>query len=414
MTMRIRVDSERLKQDFDALAAVGATPAGGVERTALTPAHLEARAWFLGRAADAGLETSVDAAGNHSAILRGPPGTPTLLLGSHLDSVPNGGRYDGARGVLAALEVLRVVQEAGLELLVTFEAIDFTDEEGALVGLLGSFAVAGTLDTRMLAAPRGGREALLAGLTRAGLDEARLADAQREPGSLTGYLELHIEQGPVLEQAGVQIGVVTAIVGSRSFELAFDGTAAHAGTTPMRARRDAGVGAAAYVGRVHATVTREFDGCVATVGRIELEPGAFNVVPGRARVSLEFRAGSSDELDRLERRLLDEAGAVARAHGLGLDVRPVGRWQPTPLDTTVRAAVPDAARDLGLSTLELPSGAGHDAQALAHITRSGMIFVPSTGGLSHQPHEHTPWKDCVNGANVLLHAAVELGLRGAT
>src|SRR5206468_2316467 len=228
-----------------------------------------------------------------------------------------------------------------------------------------------------------------------GLDEARLADARREPGSLMGYLELHIEQGPVLEQAGVQIGVVAAIVGSRSFELAFDGTASHAGTTPMHARRDAGLGAATYVERVYETVTGEFAGCVATVGRIELEPGAFNVVPGRARVSLEFRAGSNDELERLEQRLLDEAGAVAREHSLGLDVRPVGRWQPTPLDATVRVAIAGAAGRLGLSTLELPSGAGHDAQALAQVTPSGMIFVPSTGGLSHQPREHTPWEDCV-------------------
>ena len=412
--MKIRVDAERLRRDFDALAAIGSTLADGVERIALTPAHLEARAWFLHRAADAGLDTSVDAAGNHSAILRGAPGAQTLLLGSHLDTVPNGGRYDGALGVVAALEVLRAVQEARLELPVTLEAIDFTDEEGALVGLLGSFAVAGTLDARMLAAPRGGREALVAGLARAGLDEARLADARREPGSLMGYLELHIEQGPVLEQAGFQIGVVAAIVGSRSFELAFDGTASHAGTTPMHARRDAGLGAATYVERVYETVTGEFAGCVATVGRIELEPGAFNVVPGRARVSLEFRAGSNDELERLEQRLLDEAGAVAREHSLGLDVRPVGRWQPTPLDATVRVAIAGAAGRLGLSTLELPSGAGHDAQALAQVTPSGMIFVPSTGGLSHQPREHTPWEDCVNGANVLLHAALELALRRGT
>ena len=410
--MTLRVDADRLLRDFDALAAIGGTADGGVERLALTPAHLEARAWFLRRAAEAGLETSIDAAGNHSAILRGPsPAAPTLLLGSHLDSVRNGGRYDGALGVVAALEVLRVVKEQRLELPFSLEAIDFTDEEGTLVGLLGSLAVVGALDAGALAAPRGGREALVAGLARAGLDEGGLAGARRDPRAIAAYLELHIEQGPVLERTGVQIGIVTTIVGSRSFELVFGGVAAHAGTTPMHARRDAGLGAATFIERAHATVTNDFPGCVATVGRIELEPGDFNVVPGRARIALEFRAASTPELDRLERRLLDEAHAVADRHGLELHSQQVGGWEPTPLDSSVRATIAAAAGPLGLSTLELASGAGHDAQALAQVTRAGMIFVPSRGGVSHQPGELTRWEDCVNGANVLLHAALELALK---
>jgi N-carbamoyl-L-amino-acid hydrolase len=409
----VLVDADRLRRDFEALAAIGATEAGGVERTALSQTHLEARAWFLERAVEAGLETAVDPAGNHSAIVpTAPPDAPVLLLGSHLDSVPNGGRYDGALGVLAALEVLRVVDEERLELPVALEAIDFTDEEGTLVGLLGSLALAGVLDDEMLRAPRGGREALLAALARAGLVEARLGDASRDPGTLAGYLELHIEQGPVLERAGAQIGIVTAIVGSRSFELDFAGAAAHAGTTPMDTRRDAALGAAVFVETVHRTVTAEFSGCVATVGRLELEPGAFNVVPGRARLAVEFRATSSVELDRLEERLLQEAERIAAARALGLAVRPVGRWEPTSLDASAQKAIANAAAGLGLEALELPSGAGHDAQALAPITPAGMIFVPSKAGVSHSPEEHTKWTDCVNGANVLLRAALELALRG--
>jgi beta-ureidopropionase / N-carbamoyl-L-amino-acid hydrolase len=408
----IRVDPDRLRRDFDALAAIGATADGGVDRIALSPAHLEARAWFLQRAADAGLATAVDAAGNHSAVLHGPSAdAPKLLLGSHLDSVPNGGRYDGALGVVAALEVLRVVKEEGLELPYALEAIDFTDEEGTLVGLLGSRALAGDLDREALTAPRGGRAALLAALARAGLDEMHLADARRGPGSTAGYLELHIEQGPLLERARAQIGIVTAIVGSRSFELVFEGVAAHAGTTPMDARRDAAFGAAAFTASVRGTVADVSPGAVATVGRIELEPGVFNVVPGRARVALEFRASSSTELDRLEERLLDGAAAVAAGAGLRLEVEPVGRWEPTPLDASARRAITAAAAGLGLNAIELPSGAGHDAQALAAIAPAGMIFVPSAHGISHQPQEHTPWGDCVNGANVLLHAALELSLR---
>ncbi len=413
--MTIHIDADRLRSDFDELAAIGGTAEGGVERLALSPAHLEARRWFLRRAAAAGLGTSIDAAGNHSAILRSAsPDARTFLLGSHLDSVPNGGRFDGALGVVAALEVLRTVKEHRLDLPVTLEAIDFTDEEGTLVGLLGSLAVAGVLDAEALAAPRGGRDALLAGLASAGLKEARLGEARRDPRTLAGYLELHIEQGPVLERARVEIGVVRAIVGSRSLELVFEGASAHAGTTPMAARRDAGLGAARFVDRVHDAVTSGFPGAVATVGHVELEPGAFNVVPGSARVLLEFRAGSAAELDRLEQRLLHEARAVATAQRLDLRVQAVGRWEPSPLDASARAAITAAAASLGLSSIELPSGAGHDAQALAQVTRAGMVFVPSVGGVSHQPGELTHWQDCVNGANALLHSTVRLALEAPT
>ncbi|HZR95600.1 MAG TPA: Zn-dependent hydrolase [Gaiellaceae bacterium] len=391
------VDEARLRADFDALARIGATPGGGVHRPALGPAHLEARRWFLERARDAGLDTSVDAAGNHSALLR--RGDRTVLLGSHLDSVPDGGRYDGALGVVAALEVLRTVADARLDLPVTLEAIDFTDEEGTLVGLLGSLALAGALDDDALAAPRGGREELTAALAAAGLDEPRLRDARRDPTSLAGYVELHIEQGPSLDAAGAEIGLVTAIVGARSFRVAFDGVAAHAGTTPMAGRRDAAVAAAAFVTHVRGVVTAEFPGAVATVGSIELEPGAFNVIPGRAVVGLEFRASDAVTLDALETRLL--AGVDAR-------VEPVGRWEPTELSPRIRDAAREAATSLGLRAVELPSGAGHDAQALASVTDSGMIFVPSDGGLSHSPREHTPWERCVDGANVLLRTALAL------
>src|SRR5256714_12419437 len=253
-----------MREDFDAVAAIGATPAGGVDRPSLGEAHLAARAWFLDRAATAGLVTRVDRAGNHSAIL--PAAGPTLLLGSHLDSVPNGGRDDGALGVVAALHVLLAGRASGVQLPVTLEAIDFTDEEGTLVGLLGSEALAGALTPEVLRSPRGGREALLAGLERAGLNEEELASARRDPASLAGYLELHIEQGPLLEHARAQIGLVTGIVGARSFSLVFRGLSGHAGTTPMNARRDAGLAAAAFAVAANELVVRDFPRSVATVG----------------------------------------------------------------------------------------------------------------------------------------------------
>jgi N-carbamoyl-L-amino-acid hydrolase len=404
----MHVDAGRMREDFDALAAIGATPEGGVSRPSLGEAHLEARRWFLARAGAYGLATRVDAAGNHSAVL--PADGPTLLLGSHLDSVRNGGRYDGALGVVAALHALLALRRA--ELPFALEAIDFTDEEGTLVGLLGSEALAGVLRPETLARPRGGREALLAGLDRAGLSEQRLVDARRDPASLAGYLELHIEQGPRLERAGAQIGAVTAIVGARSHSLRFVGAAAHAGTTPMDVRRDAGAGAAAFAARVPELV-RGFPEAVATVGDLRLSPGAYNVVPGAAWLALECRALDGAELDRLEAALLDAARGEAAARGLGLEVESVGRWEPTPLDADLTGVVERAAAELGLSSMRLSSGAGHDAQALARVTAAGMIFVPSVDGVSHEARELTPWEDCVNGANVLCRAVLELAHRRA-
>jgi len=407
--MVLRIDSDRMRADFETLAEIGATQDGGVERTTFSEAHLAARAWFRDRGLDAGLDVRVDQAANHSAVLPARrPGAPTLLLGSHLDSVSRGGRYDGALGVVCALEVLRVAKEAGLDLPVTLEAIDFTDEEGTLIGTLGSCAVAGQLTPELLAAPRGGRELLVAEFARMGLTEVGIRAARRESKTLAGYLELHIEQGPVLERAMTDIGIVTGITGASSFHVIFDGDARHAGTTPMDARRDAALGAAAFVLGVRETVTRAFPGCVATVGSIATEPGSFNVIPGRARLRLECRSLDAAELDSLESALSDAARGAADEFGLAVTVEPVGRWDPSPTAEGVRTAIAAAAADLGLTTLEMPSGAGHDAQSLSAITPSGMVFVPSIGGISHDPSERTAWEDCVNGANVLLGATMLL------
>jgi N-carbamoyl-L-amino-acid hydrolase len=410
-----RVDAGRMREDFEALSKIGATPEGGVSRPTFTDAHFAARKWLLARAEAAGLEAHIDAAGNHSAVLRThrTRDARVMMLGSHLDSVPNGGRYDGALGVLAALHVLLAVKQAGVELPFALEAIDFTDEEGTLVGLLGSKAIAGTLAAGALESPRGGREALVAGLERAGLREETLADAHRDPQSLAGYLELHIEQGVRLEREGVQIGVVTAIVGSRSFRIVLHGVGGHAGTTPMEGRRDAAVAAARIILAVREIVVRDFSGCVATIGDVRVEPGAFNVVPGLARLALEFRSQDEGELDAIESALLARARVEAEEGGIGIDINPVGRWQPIGLDPEVTNTIERAATALGLRTKRLASGAGHDAQALAEVTPSGMIFVPSVGGVSHDPRELTRWEDAVNGANVLLGTVYELACRGA-
>jgi beta-ureidopropionase / N-carbamoyl-L-amino-acid hydrolase len=408
----LRVNEERLREDLVALGEIGWDPELGLARTTFSPAHCAARAWFLERARAAGLQTRVDPAANHSAILPGPSDSRTVLMGSHLDSVPGGGRYDGALGVLCGLEVVRAVKDAGLELPVSLEAIDFTDEEGTLVGTLGSWALAGALTPEILATPRSGRERLLSELTRMGLSEQGLRAARRDPQSLAAYLELHVEQGPVLERQGVDIGVVTGIRGNMSFEVTLTGEARHAGTTPLSARRDAGRGAMLAAQAVWDVTAGEFPECVANVGDVQFEPGAFNVVPGRARVGFECRSVDPDELDRLAARILDRISAVADKCRLDAEIRRAGHWPPAATSPDVRAAIRGAAEALTLSWMEMPSGAGHDAQVLAKVVPAGMLFVPSAGGISHEPSEHTQWSDCVNGANVLLGAVLALAAGG--
>ncbi|MGH2593925.1 MAG: Zn-dependent hydrolase [Anaerolineae bacterium] len=409
--MPFLIDPNRFKEDFDALAQIGSTGDGGVNRPALSESHLEARRWFLARAAEAGLETRIDSAGNHSAILRSPdPHAQTLLLGSHTDSVPNGGRFDGALGVLAALEVVRMLKDAGLILPVHLEAIDFTDEEGTLVGLLGSSAIAGQLSAEALKSSHGGRAALEADLARAGLTEAGLLSARRDPRSCAGYLELHIEQGPRLVDDGLAIGIVTGIVGIRSFRLAYRGQANHAGTTPMEMRRDASLGASAFVLAARDLVLGDFakHGCVVNVGQMNFKPGAFNVIPGIAEFSLEFRAPEAKQLVELESALLKLAETAGGQYGLTLDVEAAGSCAPRPMSGRAQAAIAAAAESLGLPHTSLASGAGHDAQSLAALTDAGMIFVPSHEGISHSPLEFTEWRDCVDGANTLLRATLTM------
>ncbi|MGH2850080.1 MAG: hydantoinase/carbamoylase family amidase, partial [Solirubrobacteraceae bacterium] len=226
--------------------------------------------------------------------------------------------------------------------------------------------------------------------------------------TLAGYLELHIEQGPVLERAEMDIGVVTAIVGSRCFTLRFVGEAGHSGTTPMDARRDAGLAASAFALAANELVVGEFPGSVVTVGEMRFEPGAHNVIPGVVTVRLDFRSAELPTLDELERVMLERARDEAAARGVDVEVRGAGRWTPAPCAPGVVDAVERSAQRLALRAMRMASGAGHDAQALAEVTPAGMVFVPSIGGRSHDPSEHTPWQSCVNGANVLLGAALEL------
>lgn len=413
----LRINAKRLIDDLNALAQIGRVPpeeGGGIDRRPFSPAERGARRFFESRAREAGLEVSVDGAANLSACLRSANATQTILTGSHLDSVPHGGPYDGALGVIAALEALRTIGETGIALNYDLEAIAFTDEEGRLGEMTGSRALSGTLHAadleRFLAAAAAApddlaatREFIPGGLTR----ESILA-SRRDPQTIAAYVELHIEQGPQLEHLALPIGIVEAIFGRRAYAVLFHGRSDHAGTTPLFLRADAAVAAAHFVAQVHALVGEEFPKAVATCGNIQVEPGVYNVVPNRVEVWLEFRAGDETTLVAMDERIRHLAEQVAAATKVQHDFVAAGRLQPAPMNARIQEAIAQSCSRLALTGYRLASGALHDAHSLAQCVPAGMIFVPSIGGRSHSPDEMTRVDDLVAGANVLLHTLLEL------
>lgn len=404
----VRINLPRLRNDLEALGHIGRTPEGGVWRSSFSEADMEARRWYLRRIEEAGLQHRVDAAGNIYA--RVGEGSPTVIAGSHLDSVPNGGRFDGALGVLAAFECLRSINEHGEHTKWPIEAVAFTDEEGRFGGFIGSFAVIGTMTYEEVLRRRDLQGMPLADAMRhVGLDPTKIGEAQRHGKDVKAYVELHIEQGPVLESMEVPIGVVQGIVaGSRTW-ITFGGRADHAGTTPMAMRQDAFLGAADFGLRAHELVLTEGSGTtVGTVGVVDLKPGASNIVPETAFLTLDLRDISWDVLQRLLGRVDGLAHEIAVKWGLEVTVERMRISEPAQMSPSIQGVIDAAARDLGLKTHWMNSGAGHDAQVMAKITDAGMIFVPSRNGRSHSPAEFTDWDQVENGANVLLNTLLQL------
>lgn len=403
----IQINSRRFLSLMEEQAQIGKTPEGGVSRPALSENDILVRNWFRQLIEENGFEYRMDGAGNQSAILRTEDASAqTLLIGSHLDSVPNGGRYDGALGVLAAFEAMATIRDHQVALPFHLEVINFTDEEGSLCGLFGSRAAIGKLTKEELNQSRGGLEQLRAGMARIGIDEDSTLNAVRDPSSLAGYIEVHIEQGTRLEENNLNIGVVTSIVGIRPYWLTFIGEAAHAGAKPMDKRKDAFWGASAFAQRAREIIMSQYHPGVVNIGAIELKPGAFNIVPGIARLALEFRHGDPQQLDAMETTLLELAESIAAEQGLGLEKEELGAVIPAPMSDDMINAIEEASQNLSLSSTRLMSFAGHDAQSLANITSSGMFFVPSVDGVSHNPAEYTSPEDCVNAANIMTHAVL--------
>lgn len=407
--MAIAISLPRLRSHIEALSQFGKNPHGqGITRSCWGPAHEEARAWLLGRMKAAGLETWVDPAGNTFGRLGG--GGPTVMTGSHIDTVPQGGPLDGALGVLAGLECLQAIGESGRSTRLPLTVAAWSDEEGRYGSLFGSRAFIGKLDPAAIpgmAAVDG--ERLVDAMARAGYNALEAPKAKCDPKTLSAYVELHIEQGPHLDAERIPIGLVEGIVGIRRYRLVFVGEPDHAGTTPMAWRKDAFLGAAEYALKAREHIVKKGSGrSVTNFGRIELHPGTSNIVPARAELLQEMRELDPKILARLDRECLALARAIARQRGLKLKVEPRSRTDAARCAPHVMEAVALACQALNLKYKRMPSGAGHDAQNLATVTPSGMLFIPSKGGRSHRPDEMSDWKAIERGGNALLHTLLNL------
>jgi N-carbamoyl-L-amino-acid hydrolase len=400
------IDAARLLGSMAALARVGATAAGGVNRPAYSDGDLSARSLVREMMRDAGLAVRVDAAGNSIGSRSGRSNDlAPIVIGSHTDTVIDGGRFDGALGVLAAIEVARTLGDRGIALRHPLEVVNFQNEEG---GLIGSKIVAGRFTRDALALRTASGYTIGEGIVRLGGDPARLDDARRAPGSIDAYLELHIEQGCVLEAGGAEIGIVQGIVGIWYWNVVVEGTAAHSGTTPMSGRRDALLAASRVVDAVNRVVTSRPGRHVGTIGRLAVSPNAANVIPGRVELTLELRDIDAAVVTELFADIERQARAIGSATGTTITCSPTLANEPSLAHERVQRAAERAAAALGLGALPMSSGAGHDAQNMAVLGPAGMVFVPSVGGISHSPAEYTRDADVVNGAELLLAAVMEL------
>jgi N-carbamoyl-L-amino-acid hydrolase len=400
------VNGPRIIEHLNALAEFGKNPQGGVSRVAYSDADLRGREYVTGLMRVARMEVNVDAAGNLIGRRAGSANNlPALLVGSHIDSVPEGGNYDGVVGSLSAIEVAQTLAENKIITRHPLEVIIFQNEEG---GLIGSRAINGELTEKELDLVSRSGKTIREGIKFIGGDPTDLKAARRKPESIAAYLELHIEQGGILESEKIDIGIVEGIVGINWWDVEIVGFANHAGTTPMNQRQDALLAGAKFVQAVNRVVNSMPGRQVGTVGRIQAWPGAPNVIPGKVILSLELRDLDAAKINLLYEKIRAEAQTIARESNTTINFKEINVNIPAPTNPRVRAFIGEAAKDLGLTTKLMPSGAGHDAQDMARLTPVGMIFVPSIGGISHSPKEFSRPQDIANGANVLLHTLLKL------
>jgi N-carbamoyl-L-amino-acid hydrolase len=403
---QLRVNGVRLNEHLTALSEFGKNPQGGVSRVAYSEADRQGREYVMGLMRAARLDVSIDAAGNLIGRRAGSDNSlKPILFGSHIDSVPEGGNFDGDVGSLGAIEVAQTLAENKVTTRHSLEVIIFQNEEG---GLIGSEAVVGQLSEKEFDLVNKSGKTVRDGIKFIGGDLSKLATVKREKGSIAAYLELHIEQGGTLEAERVDIGVVEGIVGINWWDVTIEGFANHAGTTAMNNRQDALLAAAKFIEAVNRVVTSVPGRQVGTVGRIQALPGAPNVIPGKVVCSLELRDLDAAKIQMLYQKIRVEADQIAKSNRVTFDFKELNNNIPAPTDPRIRAIIDQSAKELGLTTKQMPSGAGHDAQDMARIGPVGMIFIPSIGGISHSPKEFSRPQDIENGANVLLGAVMRV------
>jgi N-carbamoyl-L-amino-acid hydrolase len=405
----LRVNGDRLNAHLAELAKIGATPEGGTNRVAYSDADRQGREYATTLLRAAKLDVTVDAAGNiHGRRAGRDAALAPIAIGSHIDSVPQGGRFDGQVGSMGAIEVAERLSEAGQTLRHPLEVILWSNEEG---GTIGSHAMGTGLTERQLGLTTNSGKTLRDGIRFIGGDPSKLAQPLARRGDFTAYLELHIEQGGILDAEHLNIGIVEGIVGISQWEVTIDGFANHAGTTPMNQRHDALLAAARYVDAVNRVVTSVPGRQVGTVGRIQAQPGAYNVIPGRVVTTLELRDLDAAKVQTLFEKIKVEVAGIEKATGTTFTFQSTNTIVPAPTDSALRALIDASAKRLGFTTKVMPSGAGHDAQEIAPIAPVGMIFVPSRAGISHSPREFSSAADITNGANVLLLTLLALDAR---
>ena len=402
----LRVNADRLHRRLDELSQIGALEGGGVRRLAFTDADRAGRDYVEDWMRDLGLTIHIDALGNIAGLRDGANDGPAVWIGSHTDSVGRAGRFDGALGVLAALEALQTLEDAGVTTQRPVGVVSFVNEEGNRYapGMLGSTYVADMISLEGARAATGTDGTTLGDeLDRTGM--AGSDDLSTLP--IHAFVELHIEQGPILEDEGTTIGVVESVQGITWHQFTLAGESNHAGVTPMDTRRDAGYVAAAIATHVR-QLGRTIDQQRATVGALSVEPGFTNIIPDRATMRIDLRNPDAGRLEQARTELLDFARAAARAEGVELEHEQLSWIEPVQFDAGVVSAVEQAAETLEYSHRRMVSGAGHDAQQMASVAPSAMLFVPSVGGISHNPDEFTRPEDVEAGANVLLHTLLRL------
>ena len=407
------IDAMRLQSNLEHLAQIGRDPGGGVTRLGLSQAELDAHSYAADLMKDAGLTVRIDAAGNVFGRREGSAKLPLLLFGSHLDSVPHGGAYDGSLGAIGAIEVIRALNAAHVKTRHPLEIVVWTNEEGPHFGIsaFGSSVAAGSVGPEVLDRKDERGDTVADWLRRYGQDPAKLASARIAPGSLAAIVELHIEQGPNLEERQIPIGVVQGIVGLRRWMCVATGAANHAGTTPMNRRHDALATAARELLAVRDSVRAETGSQVGTVGYLKAEPGAPNVIAGRVEFPYELRDLDAAKIDHMQERTQQRFADIDREEGTTTACSEVNHIEPALSDPAVMGAIREAARSAGLASVDLPSGAVHDAGEISRLAPMGMIFVPSHAGVSHAPGEFTQPSDLANGVEILYRTILLLDKR---